>query len=79
MIHYTTEDVVAMPGYCRDRYEREILRLENQIIQAQKAVGRIPFPHTQAECFEKMEEIKIAIKKTMVTLILDNPKEGKQQ
>jgi hypothetical protein len=90
MIHYTTEEIIAMPGYCRDVYEREILRLEHQIIEAQKAVERIPYPKRwlEEDCedssrdipCDNFQEVKIAINKTMVVLILlDNPKEGKPQ
>jgi hypothetical protein len=28
MIHYTVEEIMSMPGYCRDKYEKEIAKLE---------------------------------------------------
>jgi predicted small metal-binding protein len=34
MIHRTVEEIMQMPGYCRDHYERQILKLEAKVKKA---------------------------------------------
>ena len=36
--HYTVEEIMAMPGYCRDRYERRIKHLEETNAMLVKSV-----------------------------------------
>ena len=36
MKHYTVEEIMSMPGYCRDKYEREIHLLIRTIEEVSK-------------------------------------------
>ena len=36
--HYTVEEVMATPGYCRDRYERTIKKLRDKILELEVVI-----------------------------------------
>jgi hypothetical protein len=53
MRHYTIEEVMATPGYCRDRYEMEIQKLETKV----KLRGEM-----YKQAFEKAQKLEVQLK-----------------
>lgn len=48
MIHRTVEEIMEMPGYCRDDYERQIKKLEGKLKAVEKRLNEFEDDDTSA-------------------------------